>query len=71
MGALLIVDAQPTDPSAHVVRRSTRKMCVQDFGAIAAVEALDMHALILLAWLEVVRRHAMLGAPLDEGLWFS
>jgi hypothetical protein len=35
---------------------------------IAAVEALDIHALIRLAWLDVVRRHAIFGAPLDEGL---
>jgi hypothetical protein len=41
---------------------------VEDFGAVTAIEALDVRVLIGLARLDVVNRHAVLGAPIREAL---
>jgi hypothetical protein len=43
-------------------------MCVEDFGSVASIEALDVRVLIGLTGLDVVNRHAVLGAPIHEAL---
>ena len=43
-------------------------MGIEDLGAIAAIEAFDVRVLIGLAGLDVVNRHAVLGAPIHKGL---
>jgi hypothetical protein len=43
-------------------------MGIEDFSPVAAIEALNAGVLIGLAGLDVVNRHAVLGAPIHEAL---
>ena len=68
MRPLLVVNAQPSLGDGPEFGDRFEEMGVQHFGAIAAIEALDVRVLIGLARLDVVRGDAVLGTPLDEGL---
>ena len=50
------------------LRDGFKEVRVQHLGSIAPIEALDVRVLIRLARLDVMRRHGVLLAPIDEGL---
>ena len=68
MGPLAVVDPQPGVGQRPQLRDRLDEMRVEDLGAIAAVEPLDVRVLIRLARLDIVDRHAVGRAPIDEGL---
>ena len=68
MGPLAVVDAKPGVGKGAQLRDGFKEVRVQHLGSIAPVEALDVRVLVRLPGLDVVRRHTVLGAPVDEGL---
>jgi len=68
VGPLTVVDPEPSVGEDAQLRDGFKEVRVQHLGSIAPIETLDIGVLVRLAWLDVVRRHAMLGAPVDEGL---
>ena len=68
MWPFAVVDAQPGIRQRPEFGDRLEEMGIEDLGAIAAIEAFDVCVLIGLAGLDVVDRHAVLGAPVDKGL---
>ena len=59
MRPLAVVDAEPGIRQSLEFRGRVEEMGVQYFGAIRAIEALDVRVLIRLARLNIVNRHTM------------
>lgn len=68
MRPLAVVDPQPGIRQRPQFGDRFEEMGIEDLGPIAAIEAFDVRVLIRLPGLNVVNRHAVLGAPVDEGL---
>ena len=65
---LAVINPQPGTGQRSQFGDRLEEMRIEDFGPIAAVEALDIRILIGLARLDVVNGDAVLDAPIDEGL---
>ena len=68
MRPLAVVDPQPGVGQRPELRHGLKEMGIEDLGAIAAIEPFDIGILVRLPGLDVVNRHAVRGAPVDEGL---
>ena len=68
MRALLVVNAQPLVGDGPQLGDRFEEVRVEHLGPIAPIEAFDVRVLIRLARLNVERRHAVLGTPLDKRL---
>ena len=68
MGPFAVVDSEPRVGEGTQLRDRFEEVRVQHFGPIAPIESLDIRVLIRLARLDLVRRHAVLRTPIDEGL---
>ena len=68
MGPLTVVDAEPGVSEGAQLRDGFKEVRIEHLGSIAPIETFDVRVLIWLPGLDVVRRHAVLGAPVDEGL---
>ena len=68
MGSLAVVNPEPGVGQRLQLGDRFEEVRVEDLRSIAAVEPLDVRVLIRLARLNVMRRDAVLGAPVDEGL---
>ena len=65
---LLVVDPQPCHGQRLQLGDRLKEMGVEHLRAIAPVEPLDVGILVGLARLDVVDRHPVVGAPVDERL---
>ena len=68
MGPLAVVDAQPLVGHSPQLGDRFKQVRIQHLGSVASIEALDIRVLIWLPGSDVVRCHAVLGTPVDEGL---
>ena len=68
MGPFAVVDPEPCVGESTQLPNRFKQVRVQHLRPIAPIEALDLGVLIRLARLDVVRGHAVLGAPVDKGL---
>jgi len=68
MGPLAVVDPEPGVGEGAQLHDGFKEVGVQHLGSIAPIEAFNVRVLIRLPRLDVVRGHAVLGAPIDEGL---
>jgi hypothetical protein len=65
---LAVVDPEPSVGEDAQLRERFKQVRVQYLGSVAAVETLDIRVLIWLPRLDVVRRHTVFGAPVNERL---
>lgn len=68
MGPLAVVDPERGIGHHPQLRDRFKEVRIQHLGPIAPIEPLDVRVLIGFARLDVMRRHAVLRAPVDEGL---
>ena len=68
MRPLLVVDPKPRAGDGAQLRDRFEEVRVQHLGPVAPIEPLDVRVLIRLAGLDIVRRDAVLGTPVDKGL---
>ena len=68
MGPLTVVDPEPGVGEGAQLRDRFKEVRVQHLCSVAPIETFDVRVLIRLSWLDVVRGHAVLGTPIDEGL---
>ena len=67
-GPLAVVNPEPGVGESAQLRDGFKEVRVQHLGSITPIEALNVGVLVRLAWLDVVRRHTVLDAPVDERL---
>jgi len=68
VGPLTVVDPEPGGGEGAQLRDKFKEVRVQHLRSIAPIEAFDVRVLIRFPRLDVVRGHAVLRAPIDEGL---
>jgi hypothetical protein len=68
VGPLAVVNPEPSVGEGAQLRDGFEQVRVQHFGSVAPVEALDICVLIRLPRLDVVGRHTVFGAPINERL---
>ena len=68
VGPLTVVNPEPRVRDGAQLRDRFKEVRVEHLGSIAPIEAFDVRVLVRLAGLDVVRRDAVLGTPVDERL---